>query len=115
VCEVKQLIDYEDVVLYTNTTSYNETNHKVIKIRELDGTVYFEASADGITYTSIGSYVYSFDLDVVQFSLDAENFSTSPKVTQIRYLNHDYTYVPPSKHRLRGKCKLRGKVKLSVN
>ena len=112
---IQSYVGFDDFEVFSYTTPYSAINHKIIRIRESAGTIYFDVSADGLTYTTLGSYAHSFDLTVMLFSLDCENFGVTPETVQLRYLNHDYTpiVVPPNPCvKLRGKCKIRGKVQL---
>ncbi len=45
-----------------HSASYNSTTHKYFKIRESSGTIYFDTSSDGTTWTNFTSVANPFDI-----------------------------------------------------
>ena len=73
--------------VYTPSITYSPTNHRWLKIREASGTIYFEASSDGVSWETIGSYAHSLTwLNAVYFRslisttgvLYIDNFNVGP-------------------------------------
>lgn len=100
--------------------TYDASIHKFIRIRELSGTIYFETSTDGITYTSFASMLSSSGIygpinmtSVIPKLVITEDSITPDNIVRFKYLNN--TNPPPETNpctKLRGKCKLRGNIKI---
>lgn len=95
------------------STSYDPINHRIIRLREADGVTYFEASLDGLTYTVLHSASTPYSVVNIRFSfLVFANTPSSGNIVEIKNLNHTYALPPNPCVKLRGKCKIRGKVQL---
>jgi hypothetical protein len=66
------------------TTTYNSTTHKWLRIREASGTVYFDYSADGISWTNFTSAANPFAVTglfvTIQIGTDSANAGTDTAV-----------------------------------
>jgi hypothetical protein len=57
---------------------YNPTAHKVLLIREDAGTMTYETSPDGVTYTVIAQAPTPFDLSAITIVLESGTFGSAP-------------------------------------
>jgi hypothetical protein len=64
---------------------YDAVAHKVLRMREQGGTVYFEASPDGAAWTQIAQLAAPFAVDALMLELGAGQDSTSPAETQVAW------------------------------
>lgn len=94
---------------YFRTTIAYSSAHQYVKLRESGGTLYWDTSPDGITYTNQASYAVQSPVTDVKFNIRVLSFGGTASTVKVRYLNH--TFSSPCV-KLRGKCKLRAKVKI---
>lgn len=58
-----------------NTTAYNSSVHKYFKIRESAGTIYWDYSTDGVTYTNYTSLANPFSVTNLKVRISAGTYS----------------------------------------
>lgn len=58
--------------------AYNATNHKWIRIREASGTIYFDTSTDGITWSNFTSLTNPFSLGNLSVKINGGTFLAAP-------------------------------------
>lgn len=111
---------YGNGLYFGSIDSYDETIHKYFKITFGATTIDVYGSSDGITYNLIHTeskelvfFYNNFDETNVKLRIEKkQNRAISPnQYIQISYLNHIYS-TPPKGVKLRGKCKLRGNIKI---
>lgn len=61
-----------------NGTTYNATNHAWLKISESGGTITFAASADGISYSSLGTLANPIAITELYVTLQTGYYGTEP-------------------------------------
>lgn len=61
---------------YTNmaNTAYNSTNHKWLRIREASGTIYWDTSTDGITWSNFHSLATPFSVSNLTVKIITQDF-----------------------------------------
>lgn len=74
-----------------STVAYNSTNHKYFRIRESGGTVYWDHSADGVTWTNHASIANPFAVTSMQIEIATGNFNaeatgTTASLDNVRFL-----------------------------
>ncbi|HSW87828.1 MAG TPA: FG-GAP-like repeat-containing protein [Candidatus Saccharimonadales bacterium] len=69
------------------TSSYNPTNQKYFRIRENSGTVYFETSTTGSSWTSFASTTTPFDITKVYVSISAGTWTSESTTTSAIFDN----------------------------
>lgn len=89
------IAEYQISGVYTTVASgtYNSTSHRWWRIRETSGTLYYEVSADGVSWSTFASVATPFNVDLAQLSIfigtDSANGSTDTAI-------FDNQNTPPS-------------------
>lgn len=95
--------------------SYDSAVHKYFKIRFSVDTFYLDLSTDGVAYTNAMSVTpdpfFTIDKTNIKARFQIDQFSSDDVTFFISNLNKSATPSNPCV-KLRGKCKLRGKIKL---
>lgn len=61
--------------------TYNATNHQIFRIRETSGTIYWDTSADGATWTNFTSVAKPFDITAVRVGVMVGTWQTESSTT----------------------------------
>lgn len=75
--------------LSTTTTAYNSTDHQWLRIRESGGTVYWDTSGDGFSWTNRRSLAKGIDVGGMRIKIYAgyDGTEPSPGLAKFTYLN----------------------------
>jgi len=76
--------------------TYSPTSHAWWRIRESGGTVYWDASADGLTWSNLGSATHGLNLSAVKFLLQAGFYGTETGTVPAVYDNLNTPPAPPA-------------------
>jgi hypothetical protein len=69
------------------TTAYNSTNHKYFRIRENKGTIYWDTSADGVTWTNFTSLANPFAITATRVGMQAGTYGANGSTTNATFDN----------------------------
>lgn len=69
--------------------TYDPVQHKVLRLREDNGTTSWETSADGTTFTVLASQPDPLDVTGIQVILESGTFASAPAPGIARYDNFD--------------------------
>ena len=84
---------------YWTQISYNPVSHRFWRIREANGTIYFETSPDTSSWATQGSTASTLPLSNVRFNVSAYNDGTDPNpgvalIDNLNLLPSNYSYTP---------------------
>lgn len=75
------LISADGTTLFDSSITYNATTHRWLRLRESGGTIFWEASTTGSSWSTLNSVAYPSTGVLVQFTGDGtvfDNFNTTP-------------------------------------
>jgi hypothetical protein len=78
----------------SNFGAYSAVSHKYLRIRESGGTIFFDGSADAITWSNLYSHSYSWSATAVTLRIRGGYFSGTPTGTfQVDNINLNNSFI----------------------
>ncbi len=78
------------------STAYNSTNHKYFRIRESGGTIYWDTSANGLTWNNFTSIANPFDVTALRVGILAGTWNSEGSTTYAAFDNLNLVPYTPA-------------------